>query len=247
MGFSVRTHRNYAVMAGNRTAVRHERRSARLSVISDDLADSPAAAAALIPRALKEALVRHPLRDRELYPTLIASRGGEAVAMCDLQSCWPTRHNVLRETVAILAPDEVVLAVETFAALTPNLVTSGDALSERFRGGDATVTKAIEVLRMTRSGEGERVCHPYSYSGDNVAWREPREPTIELDRDVPDSLVAGFAAAGEPRDPDDARAALKAFGARVRFFADPNPFDSVVPGDPCACGSKRKYEDCHGY
>lgn len=182
-----------------------------------------------------------------MWPTLVASRGGEMVAICDLRNCWADPYNALREAVAVLAPDEVVLAVETFVSLTPNLTPSGHDLAERFRDGDPTVSAAIEVLRMTRGGEGERVLHPYSYSGDTVAWSDPGEPTIKFEGDLPGSLMAGFAAAGEPYDLDETRSALKALWVRVRFAADPNPFDNVVPGDPCPCGSERKYEDCHGY
>lgn len=182
-----------------------------------------------------------------MSPTLVTSSGGEVVAICDLTNCWADPYNALREAVAILAPDEVVLAVETFVSLTPNLKPLGHDLAERFRDGDPMVSEAIEVLRMTQSGEGEQVLLPYSYSGDTVEWSEPGEPTIKFEGDFPETLMAGFAAAGKPYDRDDARAALKALGVRVRFVADPNPFDNVVPGDPCPCGSKRTYQDCHGY
>jgi hypothetical protein len=209
----------------------------------------------LIPRALKEALVRHPLRAKGLYPTLIASRDGETVAMCDLQACWAERSNVLREVVAVLAPDEVVVVVEALMSLPPDIEASGDALSERFHDGDPTVSEAIDVLRMTRSGEGERVLHPYSCSGDTVTWGEAvhlgrpggANPTGRVDDDIAGSLSAGFGAAGKPSEPDEARAALKALGVRVRFLVDPDPFIDVVPGDPCPCGSGRKHSDCHGY
>ena len=177
------------------------------------------------------------------------------VAMCDLRACWADRGNVLRQTVAVLAPDEVVLAFEAFVPLKPDSKPAGPALSERFQDGGRTVSEAIEVLRMTRTGEGERVLHPYSYAGDNVAWGEAvhlgspgdPNPATESEGDMRDSLIAGFADAGEPYELEEARAALKALGVRVRFAADPNPFDDVVPSDPCPCGSKRKYKDCHGY
>lgn len=220
--------------------------------MSDDLASNPGAHAATIARGLKQALVRHPLRAKDVAPTLIPYRGGELVAMCDLRACWADRRNVLRHAVTVLAPDEVAVIVETFASLTPDVDPADHPLSERFRDGDPTVSEAIEVLRMARSGESEQMLLPYSYSGEAVVWSETAHPAPGgnapariLEDDIPDSLMAGFAAADKPYEIEDARAALKALGVRVRFTADPDPFLNVGPGDSCPCGSKLKYEDCH--
>lgn len=218
--------------------------------MSDHLG-TPAANAVLIARALKQALVRHPLRERDVYPTLIASRGGESVAMCDLGACWADRDHVLRDAVEVLAPDEVVLVFESFVSLTPDVEPADHPFPERFRDGDPTVSQAIEVLRMTQSGEADQVLLPYRYSGDTVVWSEvpagPPEaaPPARLEGDLPDSLRAGFAAAGNPYELGEARAALEALGVRVRFAADSDPFLDVEPHDSCPCGSGRKYSECH--
>ena len=220
--------------------------------MSDDLASDPGGKAAAIARGLKQALVRHPLRDNDVAPTLLPYSGGELIAMCDLHGCWADRYNVLRHAVTVLAPDEVALIVESFASLTPDLDSSDHPLSERFREGDPTVTEAIEVLRMTRNGGSKQMLLPYSYSGEAVVWGEAAQPGLPgnapagiREGDIADSLRAGFAAAGEPYETEDARAALEALGVRVRFTADPDPFLNVVPGDPCPCGSNLPYTDCH--
>lgn len=222
--------------------------------MSEGLARDPAAKAAFVARELKQRLVGHPIKGNELDPTLIVFRGGEPVAICNLRRCWADRHNVLRDSVAVLAPDEVVLVVETFVSFTPNVKLGDDDLSERFRDGDPTVSRAIDVLRMTPSGNGEQVLFTYSYVGDTVVWSETPHlgppvppPTTKLEGDIADSLIAGFAAAGEPEELEDARTALESLGVWVMFVADAEAFLDVGPDDLCRCGSKRKFKDCHGY
>ncbi|MDP1793609.1 MAG: SEC-C domain-containing protein [Acidimicrobiales bacterium] len=180
--------------------------------------------AAAIARSVKQTFVRHPLRDNRPYPTMIVSRVGEPIAICDLEEAWRGRSNALRNTVAVLAPDEVVLVVES----------------------DPEATDAIEVFWMTSGGDGARVLLPYSCVGDTVVWEEPIS-AIELEGDIADSLREGFAGAGTFYEVEEARATLKSLGVRVRFAADPNPFVGVEPDDPCPCDSARKYKDCHGH
>lgn len=216
------------------------------------MANGVGAQATAIARGLKQALVRHPLRARNVAPTLLSYIEGELIAICDLGACWADRYNVLRHAATVLAPHEVAIIIESFASLTPDVDPSDRPLSERFREGEPAVSEAIAVLRMTRYGESEQVLLPYSYSDEAVTWTEPAHPWLRgnapaemLEGDIADSLRAGFAAADNPYEIEDARAALKAIGVRVRFTADPDPFLDVVSGDPCPCGSNLLYKDCH--
>lgn len=180
--------------------------------------------AAAIARNVKQTFVRHPLRDNRPYPTMIVSRGGDPIALCDLEEAWAGISNALRNTVAVLSPDEIVLVLES----------------------DPEAADAIEVFWMTSDGDAERMLLPYRCVGDTVEWDEPIS-AIELEGDIADALKAGFADAGTLYEIEKARATLKSLGVRVRFATDPNPFVGVEPDDPCPCDSARKYKDCHGH
>jgi len=88
-----------------------------------------------------------------------------------------------------------------------------------------------------------------------VAWSEtpnlglPGEAAsaVPLEGDIRDSLMAGFAAAGKPYEPEKIRVALESFGMTLRFPAEAEEFVNVGPDDPCKCESGRKFKDCHGY
>lgn len=201
-----------------------------LRVVASDPVETAFARAALaahafqnaetIARAVKESFVRHPLRDNRLQPTLIALRGGEPIAMCDLAKGWADQANALQRTAEVLSPDEVVLVVE-----------ADDA--------------AIDVCWTTAAGEAKRVLLPYRYVGEEVSWSEPAR--ADSATDVFTALGRGFTEAARTYETEEARATLKSLGVRVRFVADPNPFIGLEPDDLCACDSGLTYGDCHGH
>jgi hypothetical protein len=220
-------------------------------VMDDDAASANPADAVSVARGLKLVLVSNPERDNDVYPTLVAFRRGEIVAICDLRESWSDRKNVLREVVAVLAPDEVALVREGVISLAPQAMAVDGAPLERRGDGDLTVGEAIDVLQVTSTGAASRLFLPYTLVDGALTWHdqqvrpvgEPETPPEARD-DVVEALQAGFDG-GSPGNAERARALLEPLGVRVRFAADPDPFAGVGPDDPCPCGSDRKLRDCH--
>lgn len=120
--------------------------------------------------SLKHALAYNPERNDDVYPTLIASRSGQVVAICDLERCWGDDRGVLRDIVAILAADDVVLIVEGFLSLDQAHEPPYGPLADRHRRGDPTLSAALEVLRMMSNGDASHLLVPYRYDDGFVVW-----------------------------------------------------------------------------
>ncbi|HVT78394.1 MAG TPA: SEC-C domain-containing protein [Acidimicrobiales bacterium] len=208
-------------------------------------------------RALKERLVKLRGRGNDLEPLLFVFRDGEEFARCNMASVWgpdrDTRLDALRNTIAVLAPEEVVLVHETFMAFAPNLDQDGPLLSQRFAAGDPTVREAVTVLHMNSAGEGAQAMFPYTYRGRTVVWEDPPsiagddpDPTIEVQGDVPDAIMSGLRAGGDPYSIVEARAALEPLGVAVIATDELDSFLTAGRNELCPCGSGKKYKHCHG-
>ncbi len=223
--------------------------------MSGDISNERSVFVLYLARELKNAQVRHPLRDDLMHPVLIPFAASELMGRCLLPSDWLTRPSVLRDAIVALTPDEIAIVAEVFVSLSPTLRSAGLSQSDRFPDGDPSLIPAIGVLRMTRSGDGEQTILPYRYADDAVVWDEaqyldpPKEAAVEtlFERATTDAIAAGFRQIEEPRERDEARSMLRSLGLRVMFTDEAQAVFDVGPDDPCPCESGRVFKNCHDY